>query len=301
MAKGSWFFSEENSFFFFRGVSLRQFGLWFTAFLVLEGCAGPTHIARSPPHPARPGPGHWQPAPDEHVPAFATLPFEPFTRADAIAIALREWRLFGQKVDDDPPEERPPPLPEQMPERMPGLWQRVGEYWWEGMDPDRRESAWTGIHDENGTLFEPTRDGEFPWSAAFISYVMRIAGAGNRFPYAPNHAAYIDAAVRGLSPVLRAHAIDAYAPRAGDLICTGRDGAKDIRFGSLPAAPFPSHCDIVVSSAPGLLTVVGGNIDDAVTKKHVPAAANGMLAGADSKPVDGRYHWFVVLEVIYDR
>jgi hypothetical protein len=235
------------------------------------------------------------------VPTFATLPFEPFTRADAIAIALREWRLFGQKVDDDPPDGRPPPQPEQMPERMAGLWQRVGEYWWEGMDPDRRESAWTGMHDENGTTFESTRDGEFAWSAAFISYVMRIAGAGDRFPYAPNHSGYIDAAIQGLSPVLRAHAIDMYAPRAGDLICTGRDGAKGIRFADLPAPPFPSHCDIVVSAASGMLTVVGGNVDDAVTEKHVPVAANGMLAGADGKPVDGRYAWFVVLEVVYDR
>ncbi len=63
-----------------------------------------------------------------HVPEFASKPYAPFTRADVVAIALREWRLFGQPIDDDPPDTRPPPPPELKPERMAGLWQRVGEY-----------------------------------------------------------------------------------------------------------------------------------------------------------------------------
>ena len=43
--------------------------------------------------------------------------------------------LFGQPVDDDPPGTRPE-LGEDKPERLPGLWQRVGEYWWLGQDAD---------------------------------------------------------------------------------------------------------------------------------------------------------------------
>jgi hypothetical protein len=267
---------------------------------VLASCAAPHKAAvqRVPPPPIS---TKWQPSPDQHVPPFATVPFEPFSRADAIAIAQREWRLFGQPIDDDPPDSHPKEPEEQMPERMPGLWQRVGEYWWEGMNPDIRESAWTGMHDENGTLFDAPRDGDFAWSAAFISYVMRIAGAGNRFPYSESHSTYIDAAVLGQSPVLRAYAANAYAPRVGDLICTGRDGSAAMRFTDLPAAQFPSHCDIVVAEAPTELTVIGGNVDDAVTEKHVPLATNGMLAGLDGKPIDTRYDWFVVLMVLYDR
>ncbi|MGG2305085.1 DUF2272 domain-containing protein, partial [Salmonella enterica] len=90
----------------------------------------------------------------------------PFTRADAVGIALREWRVFNQPVDDDPPGTRPPPLPDQKPERFPGLWQRVGEYWWEGQDPGEREAAWTGMHDSDGTVFEAAHDGAYAWSAA---------------------------------------------------------------------------------------------------------------------------------------
>ena len=72
---------------------------------------------------------------------------------------------------------------------------------------------------------------------------------------------------------------EAYAPRPGDLICLGRGGARDLRYDDLPAGHFPGHCDIVVdTSVPGQISVVGGNVDDAVTLKHVPVAPDGRLA-----------------------
>ena len=97
--------------------------------LALSGCAVP------------------KPPPDAHVPPFARVPYEPISRESVVAIALREWRLFGEPVDDDPPGSRPPPAPEDKPEREPGLWQRVGEYWWLGMNAGAPESGWTGKHD----------------------------------------------------------------------------------------------------------------------------------------------------------
>ncbi len=80
-----------------------------------------------------------QPPSDARVPPFARVPYEPFSRTSVVAIALREWRLFGEPVDDDPPGTRPRPAPEDKPEREPGLWQRVGEYWWLGLDPGSPE------------------------------------------------------------------------------------------------------------------------------------------------------------------
>ena len=74
------------------------------------------------------------PRPDAHDPPFATVPYQPISRQSVVAIALREWRVFGQPVDDDPPGTRPRRLPDQKPERMAGLWQRVGEYWWLGLN-----------------------------------------------------------------------------------------------------------------------------------------------------------------------
>ena len=239
---------------------------------------------------------------DDHVPPFASSPWEPFSRADVVAIAMREWRVFGSPVDDDPPETRPIPPPDQKPEREPGLWQRIGEYWWIGQDPGEREVAWTGMHDENGTLFEAGHDAGFAWSAAFISYVMRIGGAGPDFPYSPNHSTYINAAASGSTKVLRAYAPADLAPIPGDLICMGRGRSAGLKFHDLPTATlFPGHCDIVVQAAPASLSVLGGNVDDAVTMKHVPVAADGKLAGSDGRIIDARYPWMVVLKVDYLR
>ena len=233
------------------------------------------------------------------APPFAQSGFAPFSRVDAVAIALREWRLFGGVVDDDPPGSRPEMSPEAKPERMPGLWQRVGEYWWLGQDADRAEAGWTGRHDERGGAYDAERDADFAWSAAFISYVMRIAGAAGRFPYAAAHHIYIDVARVG-GAALTAERLDGYAPVAGDLICLSRT-KRPLRFDDLPAGPFPSHCDIVVGRDAAGLSVIGGNVADAVALKHVPVAADGRMTDPTGAVLDSRYPWFVALRVLYER
>ena len=40
-------------------------------------------------------------APDAHAPPFARVPYEPFSRSAAVAIATDEWRLWGMRVDDN--------------------------------------------------------------------------------------------------------------------------------------------------------------------------------------------------------
>lgn len=241
-----------------------------------------------------------------HSPPFARVPYERFTRADAIAIAEQEWRLFGQRVHDEPPRTDDVELtPEDYPERFPGLWERVGEYWWLGQDADRRESAWTGMHSENGDEFEARRDDDFAWSAAFISYVMRTAGAGPRFPYAPSHSVYINIAKEmklGQTSgwVVIAERLDEYAPVPGDLICYSRE-KRPVKYDQLPRRHFAGHCDIVVSQGNGQISVIGGNVFNAVSMKHVPVTADGRLADADGRALDTRYPWFVVLRISYDR
>lgn len=266
--------------------------------VALCACAAPPPRAALAPHPVL------NISPDAHDPPFATVPYEPISRASVVAIALREWRLFGQLVDDDPPGTRPPLLPDQMPERMPGLWQRVGEYWWMGMDAGTAAAAWTGKHDGDGTVFPADEDDDYAWSAAFVSYVMRIAGAGSRFPYSEDHSYYIDIAKEvtlGETSgwLIAAEPPSAYAPQPGDLICLGRGKAASMTYDDLPAPRFPAHCDIVVAAQPGQIAVVGGNVDHAVTMKHVPVTADGKLATPDGQVVDTRYPWIVVLRVLY--
>lgn len=236
-----------------------------------------------------------------HVPPFATVPYEPFSRQSVVAIALREWRLFGSGVFDDPPG-TPELQGEDKPERQPGLWQRVGEYWWESQNPSSPTGAWTGRHDAQGMVFPSQQDGDYAWSAAFVSYVMRVAGAGPRFPYAPSHSTYINLAVKMAQGATQgwdvtAERPDAYAPQPGDLICYGRNGARDLRFDDLPAGAFTSHCDIVIGPTPQGLDVIGGNVRDAVTMKHVPIDSAGRLAAPGGAVYDTRYPWMVVLRL----
>jgi hypothetical protein len=241
-----------------------------------------------------------------HSPPFARLSYEKFSRADALAVARQEWRLFGQPVYDDPPNAAVDPEAIETPNRSPGFWERIGEYWWLGQDADRRESTWTGMHDESGQEVESGRDGYFAWSAAFISYVMRTAGAGPRFPYAPSHSVYINVAKdmalgRTTGWVVTAERVDAYAPVPGDLICFWRDRKRPLTYDKLPVRHFAAHCDLVVARDPGQLTVIGGNVQHAVTMKHVPVTAGGRLADPGDPVLDTRYPWFVVLRVLYDR
>ncbi len=254
---------------------------------LLVACAAPRPTTTAPPVA---GPT----AIDQHLPPYLRYQFEPFTRVNAIAIAQREWRAWGSLVDDDPPGGN---LPKELrPDDQPGLWQRVADYWWMGQDFGSDAGQWSSRYNENGTAYSGTAPA---WSAAFISYVMRMAGAGNRFPYTPLHADYINAAAQN-EGVLHAERPESYAPVAGDLICLGRGAARNMRYDDLPAPRFFGHCDIVVNAIPGQLTVIGGNVAASVTVKHVPTTATGMLATPDGQVVDTRYPWFVVLRVSYD-
>jgi Uncharacterized protein conserved in bacteria (DUF2272) len=267
---------------------MRQAAAILVAVLILAGCA----VAPPPPPiPVRP-PGATSTT--AHVPPFARWPYQPFSREAAVQIALGEWRAFRQPVVFPNIE-----LPEDE-EREEGLWQRVGLYWWLGLDPSWPQSGWTGIHDQNGQVFPAGRDGFYAWSAAFICYVMRLAGAGSSFPYSENHADYINAAARHDPGVpLMAERVEAYAPQRGDLICLWR--GRPVTFNQLPTDKFPGHCDIVVDIKPGQLDVIGGNVDNAVAMKYIPVTADGHLAGPDGVVLDPDHHWFIVLKVLYQR
>ena len=273
--------------------ALRRLAL--LAVVLLAGCAAP------PEEPLLPGPAAGVTTSlNAHVPPFARWPYQPFSREAAVQIALREWRAFGQQVVFPNVE-----LPVDE-EREEGMWQRVGEYWWLGLDPSWPQAGWTGIHNENGQVFPETQDGNYAWSAAFISYVMRMAGAGGGFPYSETHADYINAARRhglGVGPgiVLTAERIEIYAPQRGDLICYWR-GRRPVTYDDLPTDHrFGGHCDFVVEIKPGELDVIGGNVDNAVAMKHIPATADGHLAGPDGIVLDPDHNYFVVLRVDYAR
>ena len=230
-----------------------------------------------------------------HIPPFARWPYEPFSREAAVQIALGEWRAFRQPVVFPNIE-----LPEDE-EREEGLWQRVGLYWWLGLDPSWPQSGWTGIHDENGQVFPAGRDGFYRLVGGLHLLCDADGRRRRQLPLfgdpcrlhrrrgpARSRRCARSRAGRGLRAAARRFDLPVARRQPGDL-----RPAADGRF--------PGHCDIVVDIKPGQLDVIGGNVDNAVAMKYIPVTADGHLAGPDGVVLDPDHHWFVVLKVLYQR
>lgn len=189
-------------------------------------------------------------------------------RSRMLDLAREEWEFFGrQTIGTDGQVKNPGHL-----EHEEGYWQRVGTYWKEGTD-----LSWTG------------QDRDVPWSAAFISYVMRRAGVPN-FRFSEWHATYIRDSIlarrqgREDAPFW-GYRLDERAPQVGDLVGYAREGG--ISFDHQPTV-YKSHTDIVVDVRPGEVDVIGGNVQDSVTLKTLRTDSEGFL-------VDENQRWFVVM------
>jgi hypothetical protein len=107
-------------------------------------------------------------------------------------------------------------------------------------------------------------------------------------PAADRHARYIDAllaratAVPDGAPFLP-YAPEEQAPRPGDLLCADRSAAPLSHWSTRLAEvgrTRPMHCDIVVRTSPGTIEAVGGNVQDIVVLRRLPADAAGRVLPA---------------------
>ena len=125
-----------------------------------------------------------------------------------------------------------------------------------------------------------------PWSAAFVSWVMRRAGVPG-FNGSPSHVSYVREAYR--NPAQSAYQVvdpRAGKPEPGDLLCYVRVASRTYGFAdlaSLLSSPngegLNMHCDIVVGARAGNLAyLVGGNVAQAVTLRMLRLAPNGYFA-----------------------
>lgn len=107
------------------------------------------------------------------------------------------------------------------------------------------------------------------WSAAFVSYVMRQAGAGAAFPGGAAHYLYVSAAKRARAnrdaSKFQAYEITAVKPEVGDVVCRDRPPGKGscggTTFGNVDDGQYhATHCDVVTEVRAGSITVIGGNV-----------------------------------------
>jgi len=126
-------------------------------------------------------------------------------------VAWQEWTRFGRSTVVHGASANGLTNRSGVSERSEPLSTRVGDYWGSCGHPE-----WNGR--------TPGR----PWSGAFVSWVMSHSGVSARdFPPAGRHGTYLAALYdrqRAGASAFRLHAPGEYAPKAGDLVCSGSAG-----------------------------------------------------------------------------
>ncbi|CAA9319729.1 MAG: hypothetical protein AVDCRST_MAG71-1199 [uncultured Lysobacter sp.] len=167
-------------------------------------------------------------------------------------------------------------------------WRRVTAYW-QASGVQWPPSGYTDGADCFGTLDEGAQASlcrtfllDTPWSAVFVSYVMRQAGVQG-FRASTRHVDYVrDAQLAGSAGPFRLVDPESEAPAPGDLLCFTR--LPDQAFGhdefvDWLQRPFSGalamHCDIVVAVDRNHARLIGGNVLHGVTMRMLPVNRSG--------------------------
>jgi hypothetical protein len=175
--------------------------------------------------------------------------------ANMVRIANQEWNRWnagGTKTETDP--------------RMRPILQA---YWLAGV----------GVRVTDSQLASGAWQSDHPWSAAFISWVIRQAGAGSIFRCSAAHAVYIAWAkqnrlANNANP-FKAYRTTEVIPEPGDLLCMDRAGSGATYDNITPG--MKTHCDIVTEVQANRLVTVGGNVSDTVRRTYPKTDLNGRV------------------------
>jgi hypothetical protein len=164
--------------------------------------------------------------------------------------AVRQWIRFGRGAGK---------------ETVDPFFRFVGQFW---------QELGAGFGGLDG------RDVGIPWSAAFISFVVKKAGGHTGFRFAAAHARYIVDAKRKReandeTAPFWLFRFDEHRPQLGDMICLRRQ--PGVTFDTLPEGGFSSHCDIVVEIRDAAVRTLGGNVGNSVSLRTVPLTQSGFV------------------------
>jgi hypothetical protein len=181
----------------------------------------------------------------------------------AVTLANQEWDYFGKQTYDIDGNATHVGHKEGEAENKPNgknWYKRIGEYWQRGVNVK-------GIDGRNHDWY---------WSAAFISWIMKSAGAGDRFRYSSQHSVYISQAIRDLLQHREEAGywcwrLNELKPSVGDIVCWTR--AAGIDYDHQHGGDYPGHCDLIVGVEKSNVQVIGGNVGNSVTKR--PLALDG--------------------------
>lgn len=203
-------------------------------------------------------------------PILASSPLVTDVRDRLLKLLDSEWQVWGQQTMAIGGSV----TSSGQKEDEPGFSERVNRYW--------RESL--GLNH--------TGNDDIPWSAAFISWIFKTAGAGSAFTYSPRHSTYLFKAILAsqdahTKELFVGHRPKDYKAKLGDLI--GRARQSWIDFDHQKNGEYLSHSDIVVSVGNDSLDVIGGNVENSVTRRTLALNPDGTIDTS-------RYPAFVVVE-----
>ncbi len=145
----------------------------------------------------------------------------------------------------------------------------------ESADPHYKyvREMWAAIGEPYDGRSRDAEGRQVPWSAAFISWVVRRAGpAYAGFQFAASHSVFVNNAIKArltkrLDKPFWGYRITEMKPELGDIIQRNRDKGRFTYSYAENHSQYISHSDIVVEVTPDVVRVVGGNVNDTVTLK----------------------------------
>ncbi|MBK1716605.1 DUF2272 domain-containing protein [Thiocystis violacea] len=243
------------------------------ASLALASCATPP--------PTEPGGGKAGLASWAGRPIGAPPVPNPALKRTILARAEQEWTYFGRQLVILKGSEESIPHVGDWEDDGPRQSRRVNLYW--------------------RAVGKPGLDGidcQKPWSAAFISWIMRSSGVPeSQFRSDSAHWVYLASLIDEVSLPGRyfiPRRLADYSPEPGDLVCASRGIARVATVNGYTTASMlhgvSAHCDLVVAKTGRTLEVVGGNVRNSVSKSRLELDANGRLQPVPRRP------WFIILQ-----
>lgn len=139
-----------------------------------------------------------------------------------------------------------------------------------------------------------------PWSAVFVSWCVKSAGAtAAEFKFSAQHSVFVHHAIGQAgnpAALFKGQSIASYAPKVGDILQNNRGGNSFDFAHASSHANYPSHSAVVIETgvdAQGrYLLTIGGNENDTVGRRIVRLAANGKVR----QPVPN--HFISIIETL---
>jgi hypothetical protein len=145
---------------------------------------------------------------------------------------------------------------------------------------------------EIGGAFVSCTSNDQPWSAVFVSWCVKEAGATTaEFKFSKQHSVFVQKAIQNAinnTGVFRGREITAHTPNVGDIIQANRGGTTFDFEHARTHSNYPSHSVIVVAlgqDAQGRFALcIGGNESDSIRQTRVPLTPDGFIRQRGRNP-----------------